>query len=58
MKILPDIDTQLTSEKLNNIPYLQACLKESLRMKSVAPIRQRVIGKNIVLNGYQVPKGV
>lgn len=57
-KILPDKNTPLTVEKLTNTPYLQAVIKEGLRMFPVFSGVARKTGQDLILQGYQVPKGV
>lgn len=57
-KILPNLDSPLLPESFNNIPYLRACMKESMRVQPVVDANIRAAGKDIVLNGYQVPKDV
>lgn len=39
------------------MPYLRACLKESLRITPITPGNFRASGQDIVLSGYQIPKG-
>lgn len=56
MELLPNIDSKFTAEGLDKLPYLRACLKESLRIQSVVPGIQRATGQNIVLDGFKVPK--
>lgn len=56
--LLPNVNSKLTADGLDRLPYLRACLKESLRIQSVVPGIQRATGQNIVLNGYQIPKDV
>lgn len=55
-KLLPDIDTPLTDEILNNMPYFRACMKESMRLQPLIPGHLRAVGQDIILNGYQIPK--
>lgn len=38
--------------------YMRACLKESLRLSPVIAGNARQTGRDVVLSGYQVPKGV
>lgn len=55
---LPKIDSPLEPESLNRIPYLKACLKESMRVQPVTEGNMRAAAKDIVLGGYQIPKHV
>jgi cytochrome P450 family 12 len=58
MKILPEKDTPFIAEKMKNIPYLKAVIKEGLRMFPPIAGTMRKAGQDLVLQGYQVPKGV
>lgn len=58
MERLPNPDTPLTPESLNSLPYMRACLKESMRRTPIIPGNVRCAGRDIVLQGYQIPKGV
>lgn len=40
------------------MPYMRACLKETLRLNAVVAGNARQAGRNIVLDGYRIPKGV
>lgn len=40
---------------MKNVPYLRACIKESLRLYPLTLGNGRVIYSDLVLNGYQVP---
>lgn len=57
LTILPNRDSKLTTESFNHIPYMRACLKEAMRLNAVVPGTSRATGQDLVLNGYQVPKG-
>ncbi|XP_037048515.1 probable cytochrome P450 12b2, mitochondrial [Bradysia coprophila] len=57
MTLLPNADTSLTPESLNSLPYLRACLKESMRMSPIVAGNVRCAGRDLVLQGYQIPKG-
>uniref|UniRef100_A0A1Q3FMB7 Putative cytochrome p450 12a4 mitochondrial n=1 Tax=Culex tarsalis TaxID=7177 RepID=A0A1Q3FMB7_CULTA len=55
--ILPNKDSPLTPDNMRNLPYLRACIKEGLRMYPPVAGNVRQTGKDIVLQGYQIPKG-
>jgi len=55
--LLPKPDSKLTVDSLNTIPYLRGCIKESMRLSPILPGGFRASGQDIVLQGYQVPKG-
>lgn len=57
-QMLPEIDSPLTEETLNKMPYFRACLKESMRVQPLVPGHLRASGQNVILNGYQIPKMV
>lgn len=56
--ILPEVDSPLNSDSLCNIPYLRACFKEAIRLNPIVTGGFRAAGQDIVLQGYQIPKGV
>ncbi|XP_014477119.1 PREDICTED: probable cytochrome P450 49a1 [Dinoponera quadriceps] len=47
----------LTKESLKNMPYLKACVKESLRLRPAFPYLTRLLSSPITLHGYAIPKG-
>lgn len=55
--ILPEKDTPLTAESMKNLPYLRACIKESLRYYPLTSANVRTTRQELVLSGYTVPKG-
>lgn len=56
-RVLPQKDGAFIADPLTHAPYLRACLKESLRVYPVAIGNMRVPQNDLVLSGYQVPKG-
>lgn len=57
-RYLPDKNQPVTSEILNDMKYLRACVKESMRIRPIAIGNIRMMQKDIVLSNYRVPKGV
>lgn len=47
----------ITPDSVTNLSYLRACMKEAQRIQPTAPGNIRKSGANLVLQGYQVPKG-
>lgn len=58
MNIMPDENTPLSSDSMKNMPYLRAVVKEGLRLVPPSIANMRRTSENLVINGYQVPKGV
>uniref|UniRef100_A0A1B0FV58 Cytochrome n=1 Tax=Lutzomyia longipalpis TaxID=7200 RepID=A0A1B0FV58_LUTLO len=56
-KVLPEEDSNITENCLQEIPYAKAVLKESLRLNPVSVGVGRVLGADTVLSGYVVPRG-
>lgn len=48
---------KLERENLRNMKYMQACIKESLRLKPPMPVLSRILTKDIVVYNYVIPKG-
>ncbi|OWK54493.1 1,25-dihydroxyvitamin D(3) 24-hydroxylase, mitochondrial [Lonchura striata] len=46
-----------SAESLRNMPYLKACLKESMRLTPSVPFTTRTIDTDMVLGNYMLPKG-
>lgn len=58
LKCLPNKTSKLAADSLNNLPYMRAVLKEAQRLSPVLAGNARKTGRDVVLNGYQVPEGV
>lgn len=56
--VLPDKESPITVETMKKIPYLKACLKESLRISPIAIGTLRTVRDNINIGGYNIPKDV
>ncbi|GLV43366.1 Cytochrome P450 49a1 [Carabus blaptoides fortunei] len=54
---LPNKNSPVTKDALNNMPYLRAVIKETTRMAPISSANMRRLSKDIVLSGYQIPKG-
>lgn len=48
----------MTAELLNEAQYLKAAVKEATRLAPVNILGMRTTVKDLVLKGYQIPKGV
>ncbi|XP_036101589.1 1,25-dihydroxyvitamin D(3) 24-hydroxylase, mitochondrial isoform X2 [Molossus molossus] len=63
-KLLQEIQSVLPenqvprAEDLRNMPYLKACLKESMRLTPSVPFTTRTLDKATVLGEYALPKGI
>jgi len=57
MTIMPNTDTPLTGERMKNMPYLRGVVKETLRLYSPNSFFMRKSSENLVMRGYQIPKG-
>lgn len=58
LRVLPEKDARITPDKLEQMPYLKAVIKETFRISPLALALPRTTVKDLVLSGYQVPKGV
>ncbi|XP_077729745.1 1,25-dihydroxyvitamin D(3) 24-hydroxylase, mitochondrial [Canis aureus] len=55
-RVLPE-NQMPRAEDLRNMPYLKACLKESMRLTPSVPFTTRTLDKETVLGEYALPKG-
>ncbi|XP_041112380.1 1,25-dihydroxyvitamin D(3) 24-hydroxylase, mitochondrial-like [Polyodon spathula] len=46
-----------TAKDIRKMPYLKACLKESMRLTPSVPFTSRTLDKETVLGNYMLPKG-
>uniref|UniRef100_A0A668ALS3 Cytochrome P450, family 24, subfamily A, polypeptide 1 n=1 Tax=Myripristis murdjan TaxID=586833 RepID=A0A668ALS3_9TELE len=55
----PGAQRKLThvGEHIKSMPYLKACLKESMRLSPSVPFTSRTLDKDTVLGDYAIPKG-
>ena len=56
--VFPDPTEPVTASKLEELKYLRACIKEAMRISPIIIGNQRMAVKDLVLLGYQIPKGV
>lgn len=57
-RAFPDPNEPVTAGKLEELRYLRACIKEAMRVSPIIIGNQRMAVKDLVLCGYQIPKGV
>lgn len=55
--VLSDDET-VTGEKLAQLPYLKACVKEAFRLSSTVPGIMRILPDDVLLSGHHIPAGV
>lgn len=54
---MPDRDMDLTSEHLSKLTYMDACIKETLRLFPTVPLIGRAPSEPIVINNVEIPPG-
>ncbi|XP_055943200.1 ecdysone 20-monooxygenase-like isoform X2 [Argiope bruennichi] len=50
-------DSEVTNERLDQLRYLKACVKEAFRLSPTIPCVNRILTQDMVLSGYKVPAG-
>lgn len=58
LRILPEKSSKLTTNSMTSLPYLRAVIKEALRIQPPISANAREAGVDLVIQGYQIPKGV
>lgn len=58
LRLLPRKDSPINNDNFDDFTYFRACLKESMRLQPQLPVNLRAAGRNIVLDGYRIPKNV
>ncbi|KAH8319750.1 hypothetical protein KR074_004911 [Drosophila pseudoananassae] len=56
-KVFPSREAEINQSVLEQMPFLRACVKETLRMRPVVIANGRSLQSDAVINGYHVPKG-
>ncbi|KAK3927038.1 putative cytochrome P450 12a5, mitochondrial [Frankliniella fusca] len=56
-EVIPDKSKPISKEQLEKLKYLRACIKETMRVMPIIAANFRDTGNDVVLGGYQVPKG-
>nr|WPM94881.1 cytochrome p450 302A1b [Polyphagotarsonemus latus] len=56
IELVLDNENNLTEKHLRNMPYLKACVKETMRLQPVSIGIGRVIDKEIILQNHLIPK--
>jgi len=56
-RVLPN-RKPLTVQAIDDMPYLRACIKESMRVTPIVQGTSRTLDQDIVLSGYRIPAGV
>nr|XP_018918048.1 PREDICTED: probable cytochrome P450 49a1 [Bemisia tabaci] len=57
-RVFPGPNDEITYQKLEEMSYLKACIKETLRMRPVVIGNGRCMTQDTVICGYNIPKGV
>ncbi|XP_063992761.1 probable cytochrome P450 49a1 [Diachasmimorpha longicaudata] len=58
VRILPEGDMQINRKHLEDLKYVKACIRETLRMYPVVIGNGRCMTKDTIIKGYHIPKGV
>lgn len=58
LRVIPDPDVGLNVNDLDQMPYMRACVKESMRVQPIITAHLRSTGQHLIVEGYQIPKDV
>ena len=56
-EVFSDSDRPCTLEDASKLKYLEACIKEALRLYPSVPTIERTINEDVEVDGYQIPAG-
>lgn len=56
-RVMPDPTKPLTKQQLEDMRYLRACIKETMRVMPILIGNARTTVKDMVIGGYQIPSG-
>lgn len=56
--LMPNKDMDLSQEILSKLPFMDACLRESMRLFPTVPLIGRAPTATIKLNNFEIPAGV
>lgn len=58
IKLYKEIESQKTLNMATfaEMPYLQACIKECLRLKPPMPLLSRTLNNDVIINNYHIPR--
>ncbi|XP_052126389.1 probable cytochrome P450 12a4, mitochondrial isoform X2 [Frankliniella occidentalis] len=56
-RVIPDKSIPITKEQLEELKFMRACIKETMRVMPITIGNSRTSVKDLVLGGYQIPAG-
>lgn len=57
-RVLPDREKGLDLHDLDQMPFMRACLKESMRLRPIFQGHMRGTGQPLIIDGYKIPQNV